>query len=224
MQKQNDLAQNLQDLFNPEKYIEFGQGEFLNHPDMTGYYFIFKRITDPKFCIILNTSGMTYPSDSVKIQDYFFIVLSIPSLEEYIENLAEKYFPLILTRIDENLLKKNPRNLPYGYYTDENGEIKVDLKKATEVRRIYNRYIEIQSVRDIVDELRSNFSHIRDVLHANEEYMQMQQKIVPMSKLKEVNELLAQNVKGTFKRRTTEDEIKEIRQRRKKQRKLMSMN
>ena len=51
----------------------------------------------------------------------------------------------------------------------------------------------------------------------------MKNKIVPMSKLKKVNELLAQNVKGTFRKRTTEDEIKEIRQRRKQQRKMMNI-
>jgi hypothetical protein len=224
MQKQNDLAANLKNLFDPNSYVEFGEGAFVNQPKMTGYYYIFKNITKPRFCIILNTSkAMQYPSDSVKIGDYVFIVFNINSLEEYLQVFAENYFPTILTKVDENILKKNPRNLPYGYYTDVDGQVKVDLRKANEVRRIYDMYIDVESVRAIVDALKSNFSHVRDVLASNEEYMQMKDKIVPMSKLKKVNELLAQNVKGTFRKRTTEDEIKELRQRRKQQQKMMNV-
>ena len=224
MQKQNDLAENLKNLFEANSYVEFGEGSFVNQPKMTGYYYIFKNITNPRFCLILNTSKeMQYPSDSVKIGDYVFIVFNINSLEEYLQAFAENYFPTVLTKIDENILKKNPRNLPYGYYTDVDGQVKVDLKKANEVRRIFDMYIDVESVREIVDALHSNFSHVRDVLASNEEYMQMKDKIVPMSKLKKVNELLAQNVKGTFRKRTTEDEIKEIRQKRKQQRKMMNM-
>ena len=223
MQKQNDLALNLKHLFEESSYKEFGEGYFVNRPKMTGYYYIFKNITKPRFCLILNTSKEQYPTTSTKINDYVYIVFNVPSLEEFLQNLTEKYFPEILTKIDENILKKNPRNLPYGYYTDVDGQIKVDLKKATEVRKIYDMYIDVQSVRKIVDALDSNFSHIRDVLASNEEYMQMQDKIVPMSKLREVNALLAQNVKGAFKKRTTEDEIEEIRKKRKIQRKMIGM-
>ena len=223
MQKQNDLALNLKHLFEESSYKEFGEGYFVNRPKMTGYYYIFKNITKPRFCLILNTSKEQYPTTSTKINDYVYIVFNVPSLEEFLQNLTEKYFSEILTKIDENILKKNPRNLPYGYYTDVDGQIKVDLKKATEVRKIYDMYIDVQSVREIVDALDSNFSHIRDVLASNEEYMQMQDKIVPMSKLREVNALLAQNVKGAFKKRTTEDEIEEIRKKRKVQRKMMGM-
>ena len=224
MQKQNDLANNLKNLFNENSYVEFGEGSFVNQPKMTGYYYIFKNITNPRFCLILNTSKeVKYPTNSVKISDYVYIVFNIESLGEFLQNLTQKYFPTILTKIDENILKKNPRNLPYGYYTDVDGQIKVDLKKATEVRRIYDMYIDLGSVREIVDALHSNFSHVRDVLASNEEYMQMKEKIVPMSKLKEVNELLATNVKGAFKKQTTEDEIKEIRQRRKQQQKMAEL-
>ena len=223
MQKQNDLALNLKNLFNEGSYQEFGEGYFTNQPHMTGYFYIFKNITKPRFCLILNTSQYKYPSDSVKIGDYVYIVFNIQSLQQFLENLGEKYFSILLTKIDENILKKNPRNLPYGYYTDVDGQVKVDLKKANEVRRIYDMYIDIGSVREIVRAMDSNFSHVRQVLANNEEYAQMQQQIVPMSKLKKVNELLAQNVKGTFKKRTTEDEIAELRKRRKQQKKMMGL-
>ena len=223
MQNKNDLASNLKNLFDPKSYTEFGTGFFVNQPRMTGYYYIFKNITKPNFCLILNTSDIKYPSNFTKIGDYVYIVLSIPSLEEYMQNLGEDYFPIILTRIDENLMKKNPRNLPFGYYTDTDGKVKVDLKKASEVRKIYDMYIEVQSVREIVEELNSNFSHVRDVLAAWEEYLQMPQKIVTVSKLKNVGDLLAQNVKGRFKKQSTEDEIEELRKRRKKQRKMVQL-
>ena len=166
MQKQNDLAKNLKNLFEPNSYKEFGKGFFVNN------------ITKPNFCIILNTSDVKYPSDFTKIQDYVYIIFNIKSLEDYIQNMANVYFPVILTRIDENLLKKNPRNLPYGYYTDPNGDIKVDIQKANEVRKIYDMYIDVQSVREIVDTLNSNLSHVRDVLADFESYMQMQNKII----------------------------------------------
>lgn len=223
MQKQNDLALNLKHLFEEGSYKEFGEGYFVNKPNMTGYYYIFKNITKPRFCLILNTSKEQYPTTSTVIGDYVYIVFNVPSLEEFLQNLTEKYFSELLTKIDENILKKNPRNLPYGYYADVDGQIKVDLKKATEVRRIYDMYIDGQGIREIVQTLDSNFSHVRQVLANNEEYMQMQEKIVPVSKLREVNALLAENVKGTFKKRTTEDEIEELRKRRKQQQKMMGM-
>ena len=225
MQKQNDLANNLLNLFKESSYTEFGKGFFVNQPNFEGYYYIFKNITDPKFCLILNTSDRTYSSTMTRIQDYIFIIFNVTSLEEYLANLADKYFPMLLNIVDQNLQKQNTRNLPYGYYLDENGDLKIDLKKANEVRKIYDMYIETQSIRHIAGELRTDFSHIRDILHDNEEYMQMQNKIVPLSKLKQVNEIMAGNIRGgTIKKKTTEDEIKEIRRMRKNKEKLQGVN
>ena len=223
MQKQPDLAKNLENIFKDTSYVEFGEGEFINQPKMTGYFYIFRNITNPRFCLILNTSKVKYPTNLAKAGEYVFIVLNVSSLQEYLENLGVKYFPQILEILVQNLQKKNTRNLPYGYYMDENGELKIDYKKADEVRRIYNRYIEIESVRQIVDEMRSNFSHVRDILHDNEAYMQMKEKILPMTKLKKINELLAQNVKGTFKKMTTADKLKEIKRQRKEKEKAAAL-
>ena len=224
MQKQPDLAKNLENLFKDTAYTEFGEGEFVNQPKMTVYFYIFKNITKPRFCVIVNTSpNIKYPSNMSKAGEYVFIVLNVPSFEQYLEDMGVTYFPQILEIVDHNLQKKNSRNLPYGYYTDENGDIKIDFKKADEVRRIYNRYIEIESVRQIVDEMRSNFSHVRDILHDNEAYMQMREKILPMTKLKKINELLAANVKGAFKKMTTADKIKEMRKQRKEKEKAAEL-
>jgi hypothetical protein len=216
MQKQNDLAENLLNLFNPSSYKEFGKGYFVNKPKMEGYYYIFKRITKPKFCLIVNTSEEKYPTSMMKVRDYVFIVFNVPSLEEFLQNLTERYFVTLMDVLDNELQKKNTRNLPYGYYTDENGELRVDLKAAAEVRKIYDMYIETQSIRDIAADLRTNFSDIREILHDAEEYMQMRDKIVSLSKLKRVAELMASNVRGgATAKRGIEDELADARRRRK---------
>ena len=45
MQKQPDLAKNLENLFKDSAYTEFREGDFINQPKMTGYFYIFKNIT-----------------------------------------------------------------------------------------------------------------------------------------------------------------------------------
>lgn len=225
MQKQNDLAINLMNLFEPSSYKEFGRGYFVNKPNLEGYYYIFKKITKPKFCLIVNISEEKYPTSMMKIRDYVFIVFNVPSLEEFLENLTEKYFVTLMDVLDNELQKKNRRNLPYGYYTDENGDLKVDLKAAAEVRRIYDMYIDTQSIRDIAAELRTNFSDIREILHDSEEYMKMRDKIVSLSKLKQVSELMASNVRGgAAAKRNLEDELADARRRRKENAKRFKQN
>ena len=216
MQKQNDLAINLMNLFDPSSYKEFGKGYFVNKPNMQGYYYIFQKITKPKFCLIINTSSEKYPTSMTMVRDYVFIVFNVPSLEEFVEDLADKYMVMLLDILDNKLQKKNTRNLPYGYYIDENGELKIDLKAAAEVRKIYDMYIETQSIRDIAAELGTNFSDIREILHDSEEYLQMRDKIVSPAKLKQVVELMASNVRGgATAKQGIEDELAAARRRRK---------
>jgi len=216
MQKQPDLAKNFLNLFNGNLYKAFGQGEFINNPNLTGYYYIFKDIRDPKFCLLLNTSEEAYPTNMIKIKDYVFIVFNITSIEEFIENMGSQYFPTILEIINSNIQQKNERNLPYGYYADVDGKVRIDIQKANEVKKIYDRYIDGVGVRAIADELKTNFSHVRDVLASNQMYMEMDEKILPSTKLKKVAELLAQRVKSTKTRKmTTMDKIKELRKKRK---------
>lgn len=216
MQKQPDLAKNFLNIFNSNLYKAFGQGEFVNHPDLTGYYYIFKDIKDPKFCILLNTSPTPYPTDMIKIKDYVFIVFNVKSIEEFIENMGTQYFPILLEIVNSNIQQKNERNLPYGYYADVDGKIRIDVQKANEVKKVYDRYMDGAGVRAIADELKTNFSHVRDVLASNQAYMEMQEKILPPTKLKKVAELLAQRVKSTKTRKmTTMDKIKELRKKRK---------
>ena len=221
MQRQNNLAENLLNLFDSSSYKEFGKGFFVNKPNLEGYYYIFKKITKPKFCLVINTSDEKYPTSMMKIRDYVFIVFNAPSLEEFLENLIDKYFITLINTLDQELQKKNTRNVPYGYYTDENGELKMDLKAAAEVRKIYDMYIDTQSIRDIAAELGTNFSDIREILHDSQEYMQMRDKIVSPTKLKKVAELMAANIRGgAVAKRGIEDEIADARRRRKESAKI----
>lgn len=223
MQNKNDLAVNLMNLFDPSAYKEFGEGFFINKPKMKGYYYIFKNINKPKFCLIVNVNpDFVYPSNTVTINEFVYIVFSSESIESFVETLTDKNFEILMNVIDNKLEKENTRNLPYGYYLDENGELKIDLKKASKVRKIYDLYIDSKNVRAVADALKTNFSEIRDILHDNEEYMQMAHKILPISKMKEVAELMAGNVRGgTQAKKSTEDEIKAVRARRKEREKML---
>ena len=165
---------------------------------------------------MLNTSPTPYPTDMIKIKDYVFIVFNVKSIEEFIENMGTQYFPILLEIVNSNIQQKNERNLPYGYYADVDGKIRIDVQKANEVKKVYDRYMDGAGVRAIADELKTNFSHVRDVLASNQAYMEMQEKILPPTKLKKVAELLAQRVKSTKTRKmTTMDKIKELRKKRK---------
>ena len=218
MQKQNDLAINLMNLFEPSSYKEFKRGYFVNKPNLEGYYYIFKKLTKPKFCLVLNTGEEKYPTSMAKLRDYVFIVFNVPSLEKFLEGLADNYMVQLLNILDSEMEKKNTRNLPHGYYYDENGELKIDLRAAAEVRKIYDMYIDTQSIRDIANELKTNFSDIREILHDSEEYMQMRDKIVSPVKLKQVAELMAANVRGgASAKQDIEDEIANARRRRRRE-------
>lgn len=225
MQNQNNLAINLMKLMEPGSYKEFGEGFFVNKPEMSGLYYSFKNMNKPKICLIINTSNFKYPSNMTKVNDYLFIVFNVPSVEEYFDNVVDIYIPQIVEILDNNIEKKNTRNLPYGYYTDENGDLKVDIKAASEVRKIYDLYIDTRSIRHIAQQLKTNFSDIRDILHDNPEYLQMTPPIMSPQKLKEVAELMAKNVRGgATAKRSLEDEIADARRRRKEMQKKNQLN
>lgn len=225
MQNPSELAINFMNIFNPESYKEFGEGFFTNKPEISGLYYSFKNMRKPKICLILNLSQEKYPSVMSKVNDYVFIVFNISSPEEYFENVVDKYFPEIVEIVDNVIEKKSTRNLPYGYYQDENGEIKVDLQAASEVRKIYDMYIDTKSIRHIAQQLRTNFSDIREILHDNQEYMQMPEKIVSFAKLKEVAGLMAANIRGgATAKRDVRDEIADARRRRKERERAMRGN
>ena len=225
MQKSNELAINFMKLLESDSYKEFGEGFFTNRPEMAGLYYKFSNTINPKICLIINLSEYKYPSTMAKINDFVFIVFNVSSPEEYFENVIDKYFPEIVEIVDNVIEKKSTRNLPYGYYQDENGEIKVDLRAAQEVRKIYDMYIDTRSIRHIAKQLHTNFSDIREILHDYEQYMQMPEKILSFSKIKEVGGLMAANVRGgAVAKRDLQDEIADVRRRRKEREKARQMN
>ena len=225
MQNPGELGINFMKLLEPDSYKEFGEGFFVNKPEMSGLYYKFSNMTNPKICLILNLSEHKYPSTMAKVNDFVFIVFNISSPEEYFENVIDKYFPEIVEIVDNVIEKKSTRNLPYGYYQDENGEIKVDLRAAQEVRKIYDMYIDTKSIRHIARQLHTNFSDIREILHDYEQYMQMPEKILSFAKMKEVGGLMAANVRGgAVAKRDIRDEIADARRRRKEREKAMRSN
>lgn len=224
MQSQSDIAENFLKLFDKDSYKKFEKGFFVNRPAFEGYYYTFKNMQNTKFCIILNTSGEKYPANVIKVDKYVFIVFNVSSLEQYLNEFLDLYFPTIIGAVDKYTKEESTRNLPYGYYRESDGTIKVDLTKANEVRRIYDMYLDTKSIRHIAGEMRTDFSHIRDILHDNMEYMQMTNKIVPTSKLKAVAEIMAQNIRGgAMRKKTTKDEIEEVRRMRKSKEKMQNL-
>lgn len=211
MQKTPIIGENLLKLFNIKSYKYFDKGYFKEQPDMLGYYYMFKNLEEPKFCVIINTSGIPFKSDRLISNNITYIILSAASIEDFVNNLPDIYLDKILNIIDQSIDDKETRNLPYAYYMDETGKIKIDPIKASEVRRIYNRYFDVKSVRQVAAEMHKNFSYIREILHDNEAYMQMREKILPMTKLKEMNILLAQNIRGgAVKKISTREKMKMI--------------
>ena len=229
MQNQNDLAINLLKLTEPDSYKEFGEGFLTNRPQMSGMYYTFKDMRKPYTYLIINTSSAKYPSPMLKTKandrDILYIVFNVASPEEYFENVIDVYIPQIVEILDNNIEKKNTRNLPYGYYLDENGDLQLDNRAVLEVRKIYDMYIDTKSIRQIAQKLRTNFSDIREILHDAEEYMQMQPPIMSRQKLMEVAGLMAANVRGgAVAKRKIEDEIADVRRRRKEREKAMQQN
>lgn len=229
MQNQNDLAINLMKLIEPDSYKEFGEGFLTNRPDMSGLYYVFKNMRKPYTYLIVNTSKSKYPSPMLKTKaddkDILYIVFNVASPEEYFENVVDVYIPQIVEILDNNIEKKNTRNLPYGYYFDENGDLQLDTKATLEVRKIYNMYIDTRSIRQIAQKLKTNFSDIREILHDSEEYLQMRPQIMSRQRLMEVAGLMAANVRGgAVAKKKIEDEIADVRRRRKEREKAMQQN
>ena len=71
----------------------------------------------------------------------------------------------------------------------------VDPKEAIIVRKIYKLYTEYGSIRKIASELKSNFSHVRDVLH-DYRYEKMKLPIIPSSVLKKARQKMDANRKN----------------------------
>ena len=132
---------------------------------------------------------VTYNADSFETYSKR-IVMVAHKLAETIEDLYE--------RVQE----ERDKDLPYGYVRDEDGNIQIDSIKADEVKKIYKMYIETPSMKRIAKELKTNFSHVRDILR-DERYDKMQPRIISTSVWKQVEAIAKANQKNVVTKADT---------------------
>lgn len=195
------LSTDITRLKKKNEYKEFGTEFFRNVPDMTGYLFKFKNIDeDIKIMLIVDTSNSAYSKEYYTTKNYHFLIYKYPSLDAYLDALYG-FISDIIGRVNQ-ILDKFQENkdllkggVPHGYKLSDTGEIVVDQKEAILVRKIYRLYTRYGSIRQIAAELKSNFSHVRDILH-DYRYEKMKQPIIPSSVLKKAREKMDINRKN----------------------------
>lgn len=194
------LSSDLTRLRKSSSYKEFGKGYFRNVPDLEGYIYKFKCSDEPRILLIVDTSNSSYSKSYYKSKGYHFLVYKSPSLEKFLNN----FFKISSDMIDlvNSILDKAQENadiiaggVPHGYKISDDGELVVDPRESIVVRKIYKLYTQYGSIRKIATELKSNFSHVRDVLH-DYRYEKMKQPIIPSSVLKKVRDMMDKNRKN----------------------------
>lgn len=194
------LANDIVRLRKKDSYKEFKKGFFRNVPDMFGYYYKFKCPKYSKIYLILDISGSDYTKDYYTKDNFHFLVYKSTSLEAFMKGFFE-ISSEILDRVN-SILNNDQENadiraggIPHGYKLDKSGEMVVDPIGALEVKKIYKLYTQYGSIRKIASELKSNFSHVRDVLH-DYRYEKMTPCIISKTVLKKARELMDKNRKN----------------------------
>lgn len=187
-------------LRNKDNYREVSKGFFRRVPSLSGYVYELKKmnlLADYRVVIIVNTNpDYTYPKEKTEIDNYTFLVYNVDDFDTYRKRatiVATKLSNVIEDLVDR--VREEQEDLPYGYVRDDKGQIQVDSIKADEVRQIYKMYIETRSMKKIAKELKTNFSHVRDVLR-DDRYDEMQPRIISTSTWKRVEEISKQNQKN----------------------------
>ena len=187
-------------LRNKDNYREVSKGFFRRVPSLSGYVYELKKmdlLADYRVVIIVNTNpDYTYPKEKTEIDNYTFLVYNVDDFGTYRKRatiVATKLSNVIEDLVDR--VREEQEDLPYGYVRDDKGQIQVDSIKADEVRQIYKMYIETRSMKKIAKELKTNFSHVRDVLR-DDRYDEMQPRIISTSTWKRVEEISKQNQKN----------------------------
>lgn len=195
------IAKDILELNKSDSYKEFSEGFFTNVPKIKGYLFKFSHLKTPKIYLILNTNvEYIYEKKYIKINEYHFIVYNSKTLDIFLTNIENNLVDIleVLKKITSSTNKNKEEKqggLPHGYYEDKNGDVQVDTTQANEVRQIFKLYSSLKSIKKVAAQLRTNFSHIRDVLH-DERYAKMNRKIVPTMDLKKVSQILFMNRKN----------------------------
>ena len=165
----DEMATIIATLRNKDNYREVSKGFFRRVPSLSGYVYELKKmdlLADYRVVIIVNTNpDYTYPKEKTEIDNYTFLVYNVNDFDTYRKRatiVATKLSNVIEDLVDR--VREEQEDLPYGYVRDDKGQIQVDSIKADEVRQIYKMYIETRSMKKIAKELKTNFSHVRDVL------------------------------------------------------------
>ena len=194
-------------LRNKDNYREVSKGFFRRVPSLSGYVYELKKmnlLADYRVVIIVNTNpDYTYPKEKTEIDNYTFLVYNVNDFDTYRKRatiVATKLSNVIEDLVDR--VREEQEDLPYGYVRDDKGQIQVDSIKADEVRQIYKMYIETRSMKKIAKELKTSFSHVRDVLR-DDRYDEMQPRIISTSTWKRVEEISKQNQKNVVTKADT---------------------
>ena len=194
-------------LRNKDNYREVSKGFFRRVPSLSGYVYELKKmnlLADYRVVIIVNTNpDYTYPKEKTEIDNYTFLVYNVNDFDTYRKRatiVATKLSNVIEDLVDR--VQEEQEDLPYAYVRDDKGQIQVDSIKADEVRQIYKMYIETRSMKKIAKELKTNFSHVRDVLR-DDRYDEMQPRIISTSTWKRVEEISKQNQKNVVTKADT---------------------
>ena len=203
----DEMATIIATLRNKDNYREVSKGFFRRVPSLSGYVYELKKmdlLADYRVVIIVNTNpDYTYPKEKTEIDNYTFLVYNVNDFDTYRKRatiVATKLSNVIEDLVDR--VREEQEDLPYGYIRDDKGQIQVDSIKADEVRQIYKMYIETRSMKKIAKELKTNFSHVRDVLR-DDRYDEMQPRIISTSTWKRVEEISKQNQKNVVTKADT---------------------
>lgn len=203
----DEMATIIATLRNKDNYREVSKGFFRRVPSLSGYVYELKKmnlLADYRVVIIVNTNpDYTYPKEKTEIDNYTFLVYNVDDFDTYRKRatiVATKLSNVIEDLVDR--VREEQEDLPYGYIRDDKGQIQVDSIKADEVRQIYKMYIETRSMKKIAKELKTNFSHVRDVLR-DDRYDEMQPRIISTSTWKRVEEISKQNQKNVVTKADT---------------------
>ena len=194
------LANDIVKLRKANSYKQFKKGYFRNVPEMAGYIYKFKCSDYSQIYLIVDTSNSSYSKEYYKKDNYYFLVYKSSSIDDFIK----KFFDIsseILDRVN-SILNNDQENaddreagVPHGYKVNKAGEVVIDPVEALKVKKIYKLYTQYASIRKVKNELKTNYSFVRQVLH-DYRYERMQPRIIPDSIWKKARQMMDKNRKN----------------------------
>lgn len=196
----NVIAKSLSLMQNSSNYQEFEEGFFTNRPKMSGYILEIPYFRAKVYVIVNTGKEDLYPRNYFAEDGYHFIIYNTDSLETFINNLPDEASEIIKLLQDiREAGTATGKKLPYGYYEDEEGQIKINSQEATIVRKIFKDYINNRSIRKVARTFKEDYSFIHDILH-DVRYARMPIKVVPMVDIRKVHLIIQQNTKNKYRK------------------------